>query len=46
MRGGPLTIQLAILKGSWKNNAKWTGFLKGLKASTFPCTEARAPCSG
>ncbi|MCJ7642591.1 MAG: extracellular solute-binding protein, partial [Desulfobacterales bacterium] len=36
MRGGPLTIQLAILKGSWKDDAKWTSFVKGLKALNVP----------
>ncbi len=35
-RNGPLTIQLAILKGTWKNDAKWTGFLKGLKSLNVP----------
>jgi iron(III) transport system substrate-binding protein len=36
MRGGPLSIQLAILKGSWKSNTKWTKFLQGLKALNVP----------
>ncbi len=36
MRGGPLSIQLAILKESWKSEAKWTKFLQGLKALNVP----------
>jgi iron(III) transport system substrate-binding protein len=31
MRGGPVSIQLAILKGTWKDDAKWARFVKGLK---------------
>lgn len=36
MRAGPLSSQLAGLKDLWKNDAKFTGFVKGLKALGVP----------
>jgi len=36
MIGGPETIQLAILRGTWKDDARWTRFVKGLKALDVP----------
>ena len=32
LRAGPLSGMLAGLKEYWKNDAKWTGYIKGLKA--------------
>ena len=32
MRGGPLSAMLAGLKDEWKDDARWTRFVKGLKA--------------
>jgi len=32
MRGGPLSAMLAGLKDEWTDNAKWTRFVKGLRA--------------
>lgn len=36
MRAGPLSTQLAALKGYWKDDARWTHFVKGLKALNVP----------
>ncbi|MEW6671818.1 MAG: extracellular solute-binding protein [Thermodesulfobacteriota bacterium] len=36
MRGGPFSTQLAALKENWKDDAKWTRFVKGLKALNVP----------
>ncbi|HEX9443727.1 MAG TPA: extracellular solute-binding protein [Candidatus Binatia bacterium] len=36
MRAGPLSSQLAGLKDLWKNDAKFAGFVKGLKALGVP----------
>ncbi len=36
MRAGPLSTMLATLKTAWKNDAKWTAFIKGLKALKVP----------
>lgn len=36
MRAGPLSTQLAALRDFWKNEARWTGFVKGLKALNVP----------
>jgi iron(III) transport system substrate-binding protein len=36
MRAGPLSTMLATLKGAWKDDARWTGFIKGLKALGVP----------
>ena len=36
LRAGPLTTQLAALKENWKDDAKWTRFVKGLKALNVP----------
>ncbi len=32
MRAGPLSVMLAGLKEYWKDDAKWTRYIKGLKA--------------
>jgi iron(III) transport system substrate-binding protein len=32
LRGGPLSAMLAGLKDEWKDDARWTKFIKGLKA--------------
>lgn len=36
MRAGPLSTQLAALRDLWKNEARWTAFVKGLKALNVP----------
>jgi len=36
MRAGPLSTQLAALKELWKDDARWSRFLKGLKALGVP----------
>ncbi|MBI2988344.1 MAG: extracellular solute-binding protein [Deltaproteobacteria bacterium] len=36
MRSGPLSTQLAALKGLWKDDARWARFVKGLKALNVP----------
>ncbi|MBI4527436.1 MAG: extracellular solute-binding protein [Deltaproteobacteria bacterium] len=36
MRAGPLSSMLAALKEAWKDDAKWTNFVKGLKALNVP----------
>jgi len=36
MRAGPLSTQLAALKGLWNDDARWTRFVKGLKALGVP----------
>lgn len=36
MRAGPLSSMLAGLKGLWKDDARWTKFVKGLKALDVP----------
>ncbi|MBI2360395.1 MAG: extracellular solute-binding protein [Deltaproteobacteria bacterium] len=36
MRAGPLSTQLAALKDFWKDEAKWSAFVKGLKALNVP----------
>jgi iron(III) transport system substrate-binding protein len=36
LRAGPLTTQLAALKENWKDDARWTRFVKGLKALNVP----------
>lgn len=36
LRAGPLTTMLAALKDHWKNDARWTKFVKGLKALDVP----------
>lgn len=36
MRAGPLSSQLAGLKELWNNDAKYVGFVKGLKALSVP----------
>lgn len=36
MRAGPLSTQLAALRDLWKDEARWTAFVKGLKALNVP----------
>ena len=36
MRAGPLSVILAALKSQWKNDTRWTNFIKGLKALDVP----------
>jgi len=36
MRAGPLSTMLATLKTAWKDDARWTAFVKGLKALKVP----------
>lgn len=36
MRAGPLSTQLAALKEHWNDDARWTRFVKGLKALNVP----------
>ena len=36
LRAGPLTTMLAALKDYWKDDARWTAFVKGLKALDVP----------
>ncbi|TMA10777.1 MAG: extracellular solute-binding protein [Deltaproteobacteria bacterium] len=36
MRAGPLSSMLAGLKGLWKDDARWTKFVQGLKALNVP----------
>ncbi|MGH7833284.1 MAG: ABC transporter substrate-binding protein [Candidatus Binatia bacterium] len=36
MRAGPLSTMLATLKDNWKDDARWTNFVKGLKALEVP----------
>ncbi|MGH7828653.1 MAG: ABC transporter substrate-binding protein [Candidatus Binatia bacterium] len=36
MRAGPLSHMLAALKGLWKDDGRWTNFVKGLKALNVP----------
>ena len=36
LRAGPLSTQLAALKDAWKNDERWTRFVKGLKALNVP----------
>lgn len=36
LRAGPLTTQLAAFKENWKDDARWTRFVKGLKALNVP----------
>jgi iron(III) transport system substrate-binding protein len=40
MRAGPLSSQLAGLKELWKNDAKYVGFVKGLKALNVPVNKS------
>jgi iron(III) transport system substrate-binding protein len=45
LRGGPLTWMLIGLRDTWKDDAKWTGFVTGLRAlniSTFQSTSQMA----
>lgn len=36
MRAGPLSTQLAALKGFWKDDERWARYVKGLKALKVP----------
>ena len=36
MRAGPLSSMLAAFKDEWKDDARWTNFIKGLKALNVP----------
>ena len=36
MRAGPMSTQLAAFKELWKNDERWTKFVKGLKALNVP----------
>ncbi len=36
MRAGPLSTQLAAFRDSWNDEARWTAFVKGLKALNVP----------
>jgi len=36
LRAGPLSTQLAALKDFWKDDARWTRYVKGLKALNVP----------
>lgn len=36
MRAGPLSTMLAALKSHWKDDARWTRFVQGLKALNVP----------
>lgn len=36
MRAGPLSTMLAALKEEWKDDARWTKFIKGLKGLNVP----------
>lgn len=36
MRAGPLSTQLAALRDLWKDDARWTAFIKNLKALNVP----------
>jgi iron(III) transport system substrate-binding protein len=36
LRGGPLSAMLAAFKDQWKDDARWTRFVKGLKALNVP----------
>jgi iron(III) transport system substrate-binding protein len=45
LRGGPLTWMLVGLKDTWKDDAKWANFVKGLKAlnaASFKSTSQQA----
>jgi iron(III) transport system substrate-binding protein len=36
MRGGPLSAMLAGVKDAWKDDARWTKFIRGLKGLNVP----------